>query len=199
MSPRDYTPDEICRCLGLDGFRADYWTRDLPADELKVLLCPSFHPEVCLIFTEGDGEKPVAVVSSAEQERAPPATNVQVLCAQTHIWTLDKAAPVEVAADKGIVGHLSLAQLEARFREALTQPDRRGSVKIDGMGVHIVWRHYFATLLVEKANPDPDDQLGAFLRNAIQSAFDAVGSAVCRDGLARAAGNVGLRLPLSSM
>jgi len=45
----DYTPGTICRSLGLGEFQT-IWKRGLPTQELKVLLCPSFHPELCLVF-----------------------------------------------------------------------------------------------------------------------------------------------------
>jgi hypothetical protein len=140
---------------------------------------------------------PPATVSGAYQIEAP-TLNVRVLCAKSQIWTLAAPAPVEVAVDESNVGHVTLAGLEAAFRAALSQPDRRGSVKLDGMAVHISWRHFFSTLSFEGVNPDPADQLGAFLRTVIQTAFDAIKLSACRDGLARAAGNVGMRLPLSN-
>lgn len=172
----DYTPDQICRWLGLNGFRTAR-RHGSPPEELKVLLCPSFHPEVCLIFTEDEGQ-----------------TRVRVLCAQSHIWTLDNPASVAVAVDESAVENVALISLEQSFRGALAQPDRRGSLVLDGMGVDVIWRHYSATLAVEGANPGVEDRLGGFLRDAIKSAFDAVSSAACREGLATAAAYVGLHL-----
>src|SRR5262245_1871261 len=58
VNPQDYTPDAICRSLGLGDFQT-IWKRGLPMQELKVLLCPSFHPELCLVFWEENGQTQV--------------------------------------------------------------------------------------------------------------------------------------------
>ena len=178
MDPQDYTPDVISRSLGLSQFQTT-WTKGLPREELKILLCPSFHPELCLIFTAAESK-----------------TNVRVVCATSRIWTLQKPGPVLAAIDEGNFSEPTLAEMELAFRQALAQWGNRG-LTIDGMSVHIAWRHVTARLVVEGANPSSRDALGKFVSTAIKRTFDAITLSPCRDGLALAAGYVGLDLPLS--
>jgi hypothetical protein len=148
--------------------------------ELKVLLCPSFHPELCLVFWEEDGQ-----------------TQVRATCAQSQIWALPSLAPVATATNTGSLSDPTLSQLEHAFREALAQPDKQGVVTVDGMSVHIVWRNFDSRLVVEGVNPNVDDALGAFISTAVKLAFNALSDSACRDGLANAGLYAGLKLPYS--
>ena len=179
MNLEDYTPGTICRSLGLGEFQT-IWKRGLPTQELKVLLCPSFHPELCLVFWEEDRQ-----------------TQVRATCAQSQIWALPSLASVATATNTGSFSEPTLPQLEQTFREALVQPDRRGVVTLDGMSVHIVWRNFDSRLVVEGVNPSADDALGAFVSTAIKLAFNALSDSACRDGLANAGLYAGLKLPYS--
>ena len=148
--------------------------------ELKMLLCPSFHPELCLVFWEEDGQ-----------------TQVRATCAQSQIWALPSLAPVATATNTGSFSDPTLPQLEQAFREALAQPDKRDVVKLDGMGVHIIWRTFDRRLVVGSVNPNPDDALGTFVSTAVKLAFNALSDSACRDGLADAGLYAGLKLPYS--
>lgn len=47
MDLDDYTPDAICKAMGLPSFAEDPALRE-HTDCLRVLFRPSFHPEVCV-------------------------------------------------------------------------------------------------------------------------------------------------------
>lgn len=179
MDLQDYTPEAICRALGLDGFSTG-WKRGLPMQELTALLCPSFSPELHLAFWDADGQ-----------------TNVRATCAESQIWGLPQMATVSVVTEVSVVGDQSLAALEQEFRKSLEQSDKRGVVTLDGMTVHIAWRNFDSRVVVERANPGEGDALGRFVSALVNAAFAALNDERCRDALARAGGYVGLELPLS--
>lgn len=180
MDPHDYTPDAICRSLGLDGFTIA-WKRGLPMLELTALLCPSFSPELHLAFWDEGGR-----------------TTVRATCAETQIWGLRQIGPVSTATAMSVVGDRSLEELEQAFRKSLEQPDKRGVTTVDGMGVHIAWRNFDSRVVVEGANPSPSDALGRFVSTLVSVAYNSLSDALCRGSLARAGLYVGLDLALSA-
>ena len=180
MDLQDYTPNAICRALGLDGFSTG-WKRGPPMQELTVLLCPSFSSELHLAFWDVDGQ-----------------TKVRATCAESQIWGLTQMASVSIATEVSVVGDQSLEGLEQEFRKSLEEPDQRGVVTIDGMSVHIAWRNFDSRVMVEHANPGAGDALGGFVSTLVSATFNALSDDRCRDSLARAGGYVGLELPLSA-
>ena len=49
MNLEDYTPDNICRTFGFPGFSDSSFVQ--LRDAVRVVLCPSFHPEICITIT----------------------------------------------------------------------------------------------------------------------------------------------------
>src|SRR6185312_60388 len=66
LSFEEYTADAICRAMNLPGFIEPGWTeREHPT--LRVVLKPSFHPEVCLTISRTDNGASISVIALAEQ------------------------------------------------------------------------------------------------------------------------------------
>jgi len=156
----EQTPDEICRALGLSGFCTN-WTRSSPRQEMRLLLEPTFHPELCIVFAEGDR-----------------GVTAKVACAREKI-PFDVPAPTPVDEDEGIIGTTALADLEIRFRNALQTNDRLTQGR-DGIRVNIFWRTFNARLIVEGAAPEPADALGRFVAQVIELASHSIRSAACK-------------------
>lgn len=65
MQLDEYTADAICRSMGLDAFVEKSWlTSPLPV--LRVLLKPSFDPELCITLARRTDSVGLAVVAAAE-------------------------------------------------------------------------------------------------------------------------------------
>src|SRR6478609_3412525 len=66
MRLEEYSPDAICKAMSLPGFIEEEWAEgDNPT--VRLVLTPSFHPELCItISRSGDGTS-MSVVSLKEQ------------------------------------------------------------------------------------------------------------------------------------
>ena len=180
MGLDDYTPDAICDKLDVGPFRP-IARCERCRGELKVLLCPSFKPEVCLVFREHGAQ-----------------TQVRVACAKPQIWG-SAFRRVKVLADSGRFREPTLAELERRFRSAIAKPDERDIAVLDGMRVHIAWHLAHHCLLLENAQPSLNEPLKKFVGSLIVYAFDSIADSYCRDCLVDAANYVGIHgLPRSS-
>ena len=168
-------PDEICRALGLPGFATE-WSSDLPIQELRVLLLPTFHPGICLEFCGSDG-----------------AMTTTVTCARPDASLFESPSPAPVDQDTGTVVNTSLADLEATLRNALIAPDALTQGR-DGMDINIFWRTMRAGLIVQHANSSQHSALGAFVAQLIPLAYTAIKCSACKGRLAEAGVYVGLNL-----
>jgi len=72
MRLEDYTSDAICRAMSLSGFIEPSWT-EAERPTLRVVLTPSFHPELCITVADGAGGVSLSVVALAEKFSAPRA------------------------------------------------------------------------------------------------------------------------------
>lgn len=66
MRLEDYTPDSICQAMGLKGFIEPSWAES-ESPTLRVVLTPSFHPELCITFTCGAESAWLSVVALGER------------------------------------------------------------------------------------------------------------------------------------
>lgn len=169
------TPDETCQALGLESFGAPYAAR-APRQQMRLLLEPSFHPELCLEFVERDG-----------------ALRVTAACAAASLYAIEGGDALEISAGEGRAKGASLAALELDFRRALGEPDPRTTGR-DGVRVSVFWRSFDSRLIVERANPTSDSALGGFVARAAALAWGAVAQPACRESLDRAGGYLGLSL-----
>jgi len=169
-----YTPDAICRALGLQGFH-EPWQRGKPFRTLRLLLTPSFSPECCFdIYEEAD------------------QTVVELRVARTHIWHL--AEPGLVAVDRY---RLMLAEgmkdLETSFRETFVKSADM-VVMLDGMPVHGVLRSLGASISIT-ANPAKGTPLADFLARVLSQTFAVCDDVSGRNAMAKVGNYVGLKLP----
>ena len=159
--------DELCQALGLPGFATD-WVPDKPNQELRVLLLPTFHPEVCLEFAENE-----------------TGTIVNVTCAQARTSPFEPVAPISVDRDTGRVVGTTLSGIETALRNALVEPDGLTQGR-DGMDINIFWRTLRVSLIVQHANSAQNPALGAFVAQLIAWAHNAIKCNVCKACLAEA-------------
>lgn len=176
MNTQDYTPNAICQSLGLGAFD-EPWVRGKPQRQLRLLLCPSFGPELCMTFTEVENALTVAVAS-----------------ARTQIWTMPSLGLVTVDHSKSALPETSFQEIESAFRRSLAVAPQ-SVVMIDGMPIHAVCRNYGTGITISD-NPGRAAPFGQFSAQMIQLAYSVTANVGCRNGLAGAGRYVGLDLPI---
>ena len=192
MRTEDYTPDAICRSLGIGAFDEPF-KHGKPVEQLRLLLCPSFAPELSITLFK--------VVAAPDRARgrssADKKTILSVAASRTQIWTM--AAPGLVTVDhvKSEMSSVTLKDLEMKFRSALAAPPL-STVMLDGMPVSAVWRRFGSSILVEDT-PAKDSPFGNFVAEVVNLAFEVSDNISCRNALARAGCYVGLDLPMEAV
>lgn len=170
-----YTADAICQSMGIGPFIDPSWCRDVRV--IRLLLKPSFDPEVCLTITEAGGV--VSLTTSVLAEM---------------LWRQDYPCRLPTYNDHT---ELSLAQftcLAHHHHQAMTDSAAQRSVCIDGIGMHCVWTtaHGYDQLqshIVRKA-------LRTFVAAMIDQAWLASTNLYLRNGLAECARYIGVEYPL---
>ncbi|MDC8015455.1 hypothetical protein [Tahibacter soli] len=194
--PADYNAETICRALGLAGF-ADV---PAPADTLRVVLRPSFHPEVFLALTPAGDRVDVEVVAGQWMYRQVFDAPIGRLwcfpprCADgrpvprhrirtTHVDTFRTAAtlPADV-----------FRELRAALRAGMSQP-ARPVVQIDGVSFDVFDVEAGERRLHEATPGRPPAAEGAVSR-LVERIWHAVDDPDCRNALADVAGYFSVRL-----
>jgi hypothetical protein len=176
----EYTPDCICRCLGLAGFGSDLLLAAPAGEAMRMLLMPSFHPEVCItIAADGPG--------------GPVAT---VVAARSMVWHL--ATPAAVPADRG-QGRIDAAawrRLLAGFAVLAGAPQEPGAV-IDGMPVETLAVRPGQPPCSLRGNAGGEPAHAAFVAGLVPVVWHSLSDSACRNALAQAGKYVGIDLPVA--
>lgn len=178
MLKAQYTADAICYAMGLPAFVE----RGLPLPALRLLLMPSFDPEVCITLTGGAGTAHLSVVALTESLWRQPALlrlsgwreRVEITTSAFTESLADFAAAV--AADREETGRM---------------------VCIDGMpveGCHITSGG------VERIACHPyRPAVSGFVSKLIRLAWESCSGAGVRNGLAACARYVGASFPQEAL
>ncbi|MBQ0936142.1 hypothetical protein [Ideonella paludis] len=172
MRTDKYTSEAICKCMGLPSFEADPACCNVP-EAIRLLLMPSFHPEVCLTFVEG---------------------KVSVVCARFQIWRQFEPRPSLTDRAEGTIPAATFAQLRSSM-VPVTRPGAVPGIVIDGMPSDLLHFQQGSVVLWTGGNPGAKGDFSAFVTLALVSAWEHISSSYCRNALAEAAEYVGKRLP----
>ena len=184
MQLSDYTPDNICRSLGLPSFRDDP-TPGSSSQVLRVLLMPSFHPELCLTLEIRNGMATIEARVLHAHFWAQPALGGRIPT------SVDTGRPTaEIATDL-------LRHTRNTIEAALTAPARQCAMR-DGMAIAVWLREPEGSLFFEDNGSFPDLAHG-FVAALLQVGFETTTDLTCRNAIARAARHVGLKLPLAKL
>lgn len=177
MLPDHYTPATVCQCIGLPGFETD---PDLTSsgEAIRILLQPSFHPEVCITFKSGPKESAVSVVA-----------------ARAMVWHLLNPAPVLADQDQGEVSMECFTHLATALAAAGSNPEGTGIV-LDGMPANALLMRNGELLFKAHHNAGTPSAFSTFVAQAISAAWGSLQSSPCRNALVHAAAYTGLDLPL---
>jgi len=178
MQLEDYTADSICHSMSLPGFVEQPW---LQAEKptLRVVLTPSFHPELCITLAQRSDSSLLSVVVLLEQFWAQ--RSLVRLPHEREEVTLPVAASTEILALFS-VAHASL------------DPEKR-DICIDGMGSE--------SCLVTKAGTQrlhshvfSKAAIGQFVAQLVELAWNSCRRPQVRNALARAASYMDVEYPL---
>lgn len=172
MRTGEYTAQAICKCMGLPSFEDDPQCTSA-SEAVRLLLKPSFHPEVCLTFTSG---------------------KVSVVCARYMIWRQFEPSPMLTDRAEGAIS----AELFAALVSSMVPVSHGGGVPgitIDGMPSELL--HFQQGRIAQKVggNAARKGDFSAFVALAIVTAWERISSPYCRNALAEAAEYVNKNLP----
>jgi hypothetical protein len=179
MQTENYTSENICRSLGMDGFAND---RHLAkADEaVRLLLKPSFHPEVCVSFIRNGYD-----------------VSLYVEAARTQIWHQNWPTPQPTQKNTA-TGLCSLDDFETLVDMLCRAANPHASPRfcvIDGMLAHSILRREREGLVNINANAAYESHYTTFIAKAIGIAWYGVSVPIVRNALRLAGGYVKVDLP----
>lgn len=169
-----YTPDTICRSMDLSGFIEPTWR--LPA--LRLLLMPSFDPEVCITVTGPAEASHLSVVALAEM-----------------LWLQPVPCALATWHERPAISTTDFAQCLDGFTAAFSASNCPGDrlVCLDGMPVACC---AVSTSGVQQFADHPyRPAVAAFVRGLICLAWKSCAAAGVRNALAACARYVGKELP----
>jgi hypothetical protein len=184
MRLEDYTPGAICRAMGLPGFREDAALRGSDPS-LRLLLRPSFDPEVC-----------VTLLTDATEDHVEVRTFPELFWHQPSPAYRPAVFTERVAVGRGVVADLAHGWPEAAG--LLDAPGGDRWVVIDGMPVS-AWGRSGGVERELDLNVGAAKEFRHFVTGVIRQLHPVLPAGRCRNGLARAGRYVDLRLPLDTL
>ncbi|MBI3097583.1 MAG: hypothetical protein HYY93_04960 [Planctomycetes bacterium] len=181
MNSEDYTADYICRAMGLASFVEDSWNRD-GAERLRILLMPSFDPEVCItLFQLGEIAR-MSVVVPVEMIWHAPYPVV--------LTTLHDEIDLPIAECKGMLAAFG------RVQENINTTPRQFC--LDGMPVETARVEGGSERRFSRGNPgNPGPVEREYLATLLRFAWDKCRSLRVKNALSRVARYVDVDLPRS--
>ena len=173
MKTGAYTAEAICQCMGIVSFEHDpVCIRAMEA--VRLLLKPSFHPEICITFADGI---------------------VSVVSARGMIWQQYQPAPMLADRSEAVMAQAAFASLLASMVPAPPAPDAVPGFIVDGMPTELL--HFKAGARASKVggNGGRKGDFSAFIGHVLALAWELVPSPYCRNALADAAEYVGRHFP----
>lgn len=168
MRYEEYTPDAICRAMGLPAFADDPALSE--GDEaLRLLITPAFTPEICITiaFTGDQGGADVRVFSKM-------------------FWHMPTAADrPEVSVETVPISRAPFVNSAAKIRQAIREVQKRREQKIgvlDGIGADLILRSPGERLEL-KANVFDSDELCRIVADVFRPLLATLPEGPCRDEL----------------
>jgi hypothetical protein len=176
LSFEEYTADAICRAMNLPGFIEPAW-REREHPTLRIVLKPSFHPEVCLTISRDDRSALISVIALAES-----------------FWTQGSSVEIKSSREEFPISTETFGGWLKLFGGTFVPV--AGSEKVayaDGMSLEcgLVSRHVDQQFKSHVSQLPDQSFLGGILDMAWISCKDPA----VRDGLSDAASYLGLNFP----
>lgn len=177
MNLESYTPDAICQAMHLGQFIDPRWLT-APATVLRIVLKPSFHPELCLTFEQSGNATFLSTVALAEQLWAHPG----------EIHRTRFVNEVELPAD-------AFTELSALFEAALAASPPEGRYAcLDGMSAEsCLVTSGLTKQMTGSVTFTPE--YACFVRRVVEMAWTDCHTPRVRNALADAGVYLGLKYP----
>ncbi|MCE4557195.1 hypothetical protein [Pelomonas cellulosilytica] len=172
MKTDAYTPDAICKSMGMPSFEEDP-DCSCAAEAIRLLLKPSFHPEICITFADG---------------------KVSVVCARFMIWHQFEPSPMLTDRDRGAVPPAVAASLISSMTPVV-HPGAVPGITIDGMPTDLLHFRSGSVALRVGGNAGRKGNFSGFIAQAIATAWEHISNPYCRNSLAQAGEYVNRSLP----
>jgi hypothetical protein len=181
MRLEDYTADNICLAMNLPGFIEQSWAQ-AERPTMRLILTPSFHPELCLTLSRTPETALMSVTALVEQLWAHNS-DVYLPCEREDV-TLPASA-FDEASSLFTIAHDSFDS-ERRY------------LSIDGMGSEscLVSRTGTQRMCAHVSSHALCDQ---FVARLVELAWNACSRPQVRNALAQAAGYLGIKYPLQEV
>jgi len=173
----DYTADFICRSLGLEQFVDPGWGKS-EATAIRIVLKPSFHPEVVITITRIGTDVFVSTIAARNRIWGPPFPQTTDSDADHSSAQWEVFSPLVEAFD-------------AEFIEAKIE---RRSICLDGMGVELCFVSGPAVQQF-KTHVSGSKSADELVARGTQLAWGICRSPRVKNALPNAAAYVGLRIP----
>jgi hypothetical protein len=169
----DYTPETICRLLGLPGFEHDPALQSVQGS-MRLLLRPSFHPEVCITLTSCEPEATLEARSPRES-----------------IWQTQGFAFLPVWTETAQLLRVDFDEI-CRLMLAVPEAERSRGLWIDGMPFSIVM--YSGSQSVRLRGQTSDEPYITLINKVFRVCHASIQNPRLRNNVAEAARYVGVSL-----
>jgi hypothetical protein len=176
MRLEDYTPDNVCRAMGLPSLTDDPSLCE--SEALRVVFLPSFHPEVTLTFR-------------------PSGTGVEVsiVALQSMLWHEPSWARLPEATATFALESQPFVDLAAKFDNAYSSTDMQKSyLCIDGMNV-AACRYSGPSRASFKAHCATSEAVHALSVDCVRASWEAASGSQVAVALADIASYLGIEYP----
>lgn len=170
-----YTADAICHSMGIGPFIDPAWNSKVLA--IRLLLKPSFDPEVCITVVRSDGIDRLTVVALTEM-----------------LWRRDCPCQLPTEQETGTIDRNTFTKLCAAHHDAVSQAKGDRIVCVDGLGMNCAWATRSVTNQLES------HVVGESLRSFVLTMVDAARNVCChagaRNALRRCSRYIGCEYPI---
>lgn len=171
-----YTAEAICKCIGLPSFEHDPLCINA-TEAIRLLLMPSFHPEVCITLADG---------------------KVSAVAARSMIWRQPEPFPVLSDRSNGDLEPDAFANLLECLASIAQSLEASRGVLIDGMPFELLRFTRGAITLRARGNAGGRGAESEFVAQAIRATWECSSDHHLRNALAEAGHYAGISLPLQS-
>jgi hypothetical protein len=179
MQSKDYATENICKAMGLVGFSNDPTFEDHQA-VIRLVLMPSFHPELCITLTANEREAILSTIALTNQfDRRP-----------------DPTRSLPIYSEKIEVSRSEFEKLFATARAlAHNQQLSETSRGLDGMSFSCLIKDRDKVWLFEDIYLAQGQALVSFVGAVLLSVYENVQKPECRNAIAQVGYYVSRELP----
>ena len=172
MRQEDYRPANICQAMGLGGFSEDPSLAGC-ARAIRLLLTPSFHPELCITITD-----------------STPDACLEVRAFTEHLWPRPVMSRLPVRTGTGAIPGTEFTRLIGLAMELGASAGPETHLVLDGMG-YACWIKHGARTVSLEGNVGAPGPAAAFVKAIALASHRCLTPGLCRNAIATLASEYG--------